>query len=64
MKKQIKKADWVVIRLLVELAVTSAYHLTRSVEVARSVEYLVDKYGATAFCDAFDLIRSARGEVK
>jgi hypothetical protein len=62
MKKHIKKADLEVVRLLVELALTSPYHLNRSVGVVRSVKYLVDKYGTTAVGKAFDLIRSERGE--
>lgn len=61
MKKDIKKADWVIVRLLVEARKLNPSQLNRSREVLNSVMYLVNKYGTNKVYEAITLIRAERG---
>tara|TARA_R110000868_G_scaffold410524_1_gene698965 strand:+ start:309 stop:500 length:192 start_codon:yes stop_codon:yes gene_type:complete len=61
MKKDIKKSDWVIVRLLVEAGEFNPQQLNRSREVLNSVMYLVNKYGTNKVCGAITLIREERG---
>ncbi len=61
MKKDIKKSDWIVVRLLVEAGEFNPRQLNTSREVLNSVMYLVNKYGTDKVCKAITLIREERG---
>jgi hypothetical protein len=63
--KEIKKADWVVVRLLVDASVSDVdrYGSFRpTIERARAIMYLNKKYGTKTLCKAINLIRAERGE--
>jgi len=62
--KEIKKSDWVAVRLLVDAAVSDknrwgAYRPNE--EHVRAIMYLNKKYGMKALGKAIDLIRTERG---
>ena len=61
---KIKKSDWVVVRLLVELAgaaLITPRQLNQSKEILNSVMYLINKYGTKKVYEAITLIREERG---
>jgi len=63
--KDIKKADWVVVRLLVDVAISSTEQYGRyrpTKEHVNTIMYLNKKYGIKALCKAIDLIRAERGK--
>ena len=57
---KIKKADWVVVRLLVEMGRLNPQQINRSKEVVMSLMYLMSKYGVNKVCEAIDLIKSEK----
>jgi hypothetical protein len=62
--KEIKKADWVVVRLLVDATIADknrwgAYRPNE--EHVRAIVYLNKKYGTKALGKGIDLIRTERG---
>lgn len=56
---KIKKADWVVIRLLREAMVYDTY-FRNTPEVAKALQYLLNKYGNKKLKAAIDLIKAER----
>lgn len=56
----IEKADWVVIRLLVDSMDLNASKCVRSIEYVRAMCYLIRKYGLIPVSDALKLIRQER----
>jgi hypothetical protein len=62
--KEIKKSDWVVVRLLVDATIADknrwgAYRPTK--EHIEAIMYLNKKYGTKTLCKAITLIRAERG---
>ena len=60
-----KKADWVVVRLLVDATFSDIGRyggFRPTVELTRAILYLNKKYGTKTVCKAIDLIRAERGE--
>ena len=51
--------DWIILRLLIVMK-TKAERLFYDVEVIRSVEYIVHKYGLDVFCDALQSIHKEK----
>jgi hypothetical protein len=61
--KDIKKADWVVMRLLIDASVSDLERYGRfrpTIEHIRAIGYLYDKYGKKRLDKANDLIRAER----
>jgi hypothetical protein len=61
--KEIKKSDWVVVRLLVDAALTGVAQggFRPTFEHLKAIVYLSKKYGIKALGKAIDLIREERG---
>jgi hypothetical protein len=57
---KIKKADWVVVRLLVEMGRLNPQQINRSKEVVMTLMYLMSKYGTDKTCEAITLIRAEK----
>jgi hypothetical protein len=62
--KEIKKSDWVVVRLLVDATFSDVERYGKfrpTIEHVRAIMYLNKKYGTKILCKAIDLIREERG---
>jgi hypothetical protein len=61
--KEIKKSDWVVVRLLVDAALTGVSQggFRPTIEHTKAIMYLNKKYGTKTLYRSIDLIREERG---
>jgi hypothetical protein len=61
--KDMKKADWVVVRLLVDATFSDVERYGKfrpTIEHVKAIMYLNKKYGTKTLCKAIDLIRAER----
>jgi hypothetical protein len=60
--KEIKKSDWVVVRLLVDAVLTGVAQggFRPTIEHVKAMMYLRKKYGKKVLVNAVDLIRAER----